>query len=70
MIHPSAASISFRCPTCGAQLGWPEDATDQTPVTCQECGEEIGTYGDLRDHGLDALRDRLRSHLTQAIKRR
>lgn len=70
MIERLSASASFRCARCDARLSWPEEATDETPITCHECGEKIGTYGDLRDQAVRAVGDRVRDTITKTVKGR
>jgi len=61
-------SITFKCGKCGHKLGWPDDAVDSTQLTCTNCGEDAGTYGDLHKQGMDATRAKVRAILKKALK--
>lgn len=40
----------LECPTCGKiTLDIPDDATENTPISCSQCGTVLGTWGDLQD---------------------
>lgn len=47
-------SISFKCERCGTRVAWPDDAVEDTKLVCQNCGDDLGTYGDMRRQGMDA----------------
>ena len=37
------------CKRCGTiSLEIPDDATDETPISCSSCGELMGTWGELQ----------------------
>jgi len=39
----------LRCPKCGSnRLVVPDHSTDDSLVTCADCGAEIGRWGDIR----------------------
>jgi len=63
-------SISFRCEKCGARVHWPDDATDDLKLTCENCGDDLGTYGDLRNQGMGAARTEVERLFKEAFKRR
>ena len=45
-------NYSVPCPDCGGtEFAFPENADDDSVVTCDQCGLEI-TVSDLREHGL------------------
>jgi len=62
-------SVSAKCP-CGEGLTWPEDATEDTPLVCKNCGADLGTYGDFQRKAIDAVKDRVESMFKDAFKRR
>ena len=66
----SFARISFKCEKCGTQVVWPDDATDETRLTCEKCGDDLGTYGDLRNQGLEATRAEVERLLKERLERR
>ena len=40
----------LECPYCGTiRLRIPDDATDSTEIKCDDCGEPLGTWGELQD---------------------
>lgn len=61
--------VSFNCKKCGTKLGWPDDAIDSTEIKCQNCGMVFGTYRDLRDTALEAVRERAVGIIKDAFKR-
>jgi hypothetical protein len=39
------------CQRCGTiQMAVSEDAVDETPVHCRNCGRYLGTWGELQRH--------------------
>ena len=39
----------FTCRKCGGQtIRLPDDPTDESPASCQTCGEEFGRFGDIK----------------------
>lgn len=61
-------SISFNCKRCGTKLTWPDDATDSTKIACSNCGEDFGTYADLRHTAMEATKAKIESMLKDAFK--
>ena len=56
--------LVFTCRKCGGQsIHLPDDPTDDSPASCQACGEEFGRFGDIKalgnSIGLRELRKRL-----------
>jgi DNA-directed RNA polymerase subunit RPC12/RpoP len=62
--------VSFTCKKCGEKLSWSDDSTDSTEIKCQKCGERFGTYADLRNAALEAVRDKAVSIMKDAFKQR
>jgi hypothetical protein len=62
------ASITFDCPDCGTRLGWPDDAVDDTPLSCSGCGKNAGTYKDLREKAMEVTKGAVRDMLKKALK--
>ncbi len=62
--------VSFNCKTCGERLTWPDDTVDTTEIFCKKCGKRFGTYADLRNTALDAVRSKAESIMKDAFKRR
>lgn len=62
--------VSFSCKSCGAKLEWPDNAIDSTEIKCQNCGVRFGTYRDLRDTALEAVRDKAEVIVKDAFKSR
>ncbi len=63
-------SIRFSCEKCGARVVWPDDATDDLKLICTNCGDDLGTYGDLRNQGLDATRAEVERLLKKTLQGR
>ena len=61
--------VSFNCKDCGAKLEWSDDAIDTTEIRCKNCGKYFGTYRDLRDTALKAVRDKAEAIIKDALKR-
>lgn len=41
--------IDLDCPKCGKnRFDFPADGNDDAMITCVECGEQIGTLGELK----------------------
>ena len=42
--------IELSCPTCGGNnFSLDDAATDESVVSCADCGRVVGTLGDLKD---------------------
>jgi hypothetical protein len=53
----AAANVQFHC-SCGELVTWDEETvTRSTLLSCAACGQEIGTYGDVEDEAVRAVRD-------------
>ena len=66
------SEYSVPCPQCGGtQFEIPEDAGDDTFVTCDQCGFDI-QLADLREHGIEHVKeqvyDDVRKQLKKALK--
>jgi transcription elongation factor Elf1 len=62
--------VSFNCKQCGARITWSDDAVDSTAISCSNCGFHFGTYRDLRDTAIDAVRQRVEGLFRDTFKRR
>ena len=62
--------VSFRCKGCGTKLEWSDDVIDSTEIACKQCGKIFGTYADLRDTALDAVKTRAEAMMKDTFKRR
>lgn len=62
--------VSFYCKVCGAKLEWEDDSVDSTEIACKKCGNVFGTYADLRETALEAVRAKAESAIKDALKRR
>lgn len=65
---PDTAHVTFTCKKCGTQLTWPDTATDDTELFCQDCGERFGTYADLGEEAMRAVGDRVETIIKDALK--
>jgi DNA-directed RNA polymerase subunit RPC12/RpoP len=63
--------VSFRCGKCGTKISWDDDTvTDSTEISCPNCGESAGTYGDLRSKAIEAVRKRAMDIIKDTFKGR
>lgn len=62
--------VSFRCKSCGIKLEWSDDAVDSTEINCKNCGTRFGTYAELRDAAVEAVREKAVGIMKDAFKRR
>lgn len=67
----SKIDVTFSCKACGAsptELTAPDDATDDSAVTCKNCGVEVGTLREVKEGAKKALvaemQEKLRKGLT------
>ena len=60
--------VSFTCKCCGTKLEWPDDAVDSTKIACKNCGEDFGTYGDLRNRAVEATKAHVHGLFEAAMK--
>lgn len=63
-------SVAFNCRRCGTKLTWDDSATDSTAIACKQCGEHFGTYADLRETAMNAVRGKVEGMLKDAFKAR
>lgn len=61
---------TFKCEKCGARVTWADDATENTKLTCAKCGDDLGTYGDLRNQAATATAGKVAWLLKDGFKRR
>ena len=63
-------NYSVPCPDCGSvQFQFPENADDDSVVTCDECGLEI-TVPDLREHGLEHAKEHAVDEIRAELKKK
>jgi hypothetical protein len=62
-------SISFKCKQCETKLSWPDDAADSLEIACAGCGAPAGTFGELREAALNALKEKSRAMLKGTFKK-
>ena len=65
-------SVSFECGNCGTKF--PASAIEESPsddsvVTCQTCGQTF-RYGDIKEHAKQAVLNRMRAQLREAVRRK
>lgn len=61
-------SVTVKCKKCGSTITWPDDAVDSTEISCSNCGEHIGTYGELKEAAVQASKDHIESKLKDIFK--
>ncbi|WP_455387425.1 hypothetical protein [Petrachloros mirabilis] len=42
-------SVKLSCGKCGSRITWDEAIIDEEILTCANCGEILGRYGDIKD---------------------
>ena len=51
----------INCPKCGSnRFAYPPSLTDTSVITCDDCGEAVGTFADLREYVTREITDRSR----------
>lgn len=63
-------SVTVKCGRCGTVLEWPDDAIDSTKISCSNCGDDAGTYGDLKREATAAISAKIEGMFKDAFKRR
>lgn len=62
-------SIATQCKECGStELSIPDDADDNSPVSCKACGIVFGTYGALRAKSREVAKDHVQQQLRDIFK--
>jgi DNA-directed RNA polymerase subunit RPC12/RpoP len=64
----SSISVSCACKKCGAKIQWEEEASDATEISCPNCGEHVGSYGDLKETAVDAANSKVDEMLKDIFK--
>lgn len=65
----STINIKLTCKHCGSNdLEIPDDATDESMVTCKGCNTEVGKWGDVQQAAKDAARDEIDGELKKMFK--
>lgn len=60
--------ISLSCQKCGSnELTIPDEATDDSPVTCSNCGAELARWGDVQAAIHEASEKKFTESLKDAI---
>ena len=63
-------NYSVPCPDCGGtDFQFPDDADDDSFVTCDQCSLEI-TVADLREHGLDHAKEHAVEQIRAELKKK
>lgn len=62
--------VSVKCGNCGGRLTWPANIAGSTHVICQKCGNDAGTYAELKNDATEAVRAQLERRMNDALKRR
>lgn len=62
--------VHANCSSCHTRISWTDEVTDETMLVCNNCGREVGTYGDFRERAIEAVRQKALSVIKDAFKRR
>lgn len=62
------ARFSLSCQKCGSNgLTIPDEATDDSPVTCSGCGAEIARWGDVKVAVTEAAAQKFKQSLADTF---
>lgn len=65
----SSVQVKINCNLCGSNdLEIPDDATDESMVTCKGCNKEICKWGELKESAMNAAKDEATNILRNAMK--
>jgi hypothetical protein len=52
--------VTIKCRKCGGDmLVLPDNPTDDSIVTCQSCGIEVGRWGDIKAAALNTVQEKI-----------
>jgi ribosomal protein S27E len=61
--------ITPSCGKCGHNgIVIPDDPTDDSVITCESCGAEIGTHGQFQAHVQQLAADTVRDEMSNILK--
>lgn len=63
-------SMTFDCRTCGGPtiLSLPDDYTDASIASCKTCGQEFGTFSEVKAKARAAAAEHLQARVREAFK--
>tara|TARA_R110002124_G_scaffold14948_1_gene65914 strand:+ start:341 stop:571 length:231 start_codon:yes stop_codon:yes gene_type:complete len=62
-------NVTFECLECGGTvLSLPDDHTDDSIASCKSCGQEFGTYGDIKAKARDMAAEEVSAMVKGAFK--
>ena len=62
------AKFSLSCRKCGSnELTIPDEATDDSPVTCSGCGAQLARWGNVKTTVLETAAEVFKKSLTTAF---
>jgi DNA-directed RNA polymerase subunit N (RpoN/RPB10) len=61
--------VEIRCGSCGQKSleASGDTLTDDSVVTCTSCGQKVGTWGNVKQHALEASADQIKKRLADAL---
>lgn len=66
----SDMTVTFSCSSCGTPIPkLPDDSTDETEVTCANCGLRIGTWGEIKVAGMQKAKDHMQGLMKDAFRK-
>jgi uncharacterized Zn finger protein len=64
----SEFKITITCTNCGSNdVEVPDDATDESMVTCKNCQKEVGSWGELRQAVINRVKDEAVSEVKEQL---
>jgi hypothetical protein len=64
----SEFKITITCTKCGSNdVEVPDDATDESMVTCKGCQTEVGTWGELKQAVINRAKDEVVSEVNKQL---
>ena len=68
-INLGRLEIRLHCPKCGGNdLEIPDDATDDSLVTCASCGAVLGRWGDAQRQAMEAAYGKASEEIGNALR--
>jgi transcription elongation factor Elf1 len=60
--------VTFECKNCGGNtLVLPDEATDESVVTCKSCGIEVANWGDIKNASVETVKAQIIEDLKDAF---
>jgi hypothetical protein len=65
---PGEYTVTLRCQKCGSdELTIPDDATDDSHVTCAACGVDCGRWGDVQSAAFESTTEKIKESIADTF---